>query len=182
MNKENILKLLKNYFPQDPLEKKAYQNIQKFLVEEPCCFDRSCQKGHFTASCWLESFDGKKALLTHHKKMGIWLQLGGHADGDHDLLRVSLKEAHEESGFSDIRPLLPEIFDIGVHFIPTYHNVHAHYHYDIRFLLKSFKDEPFIVSEESHNLRWIYDNEENKLPPNYDVKRMFYKWLKWKNS
>jgi hypothetical protein len=64
--------------------------------------------------------DGTKFLLTLHKKMGFWLQLGGHADGDHNLARVSMKEACEESGLQHIELLSDEIFDIGIHLIPEY--------------------------------------------------------------
>jgi len=40
---------------------------------------------------------GERVLLTHHKKLGKWLQLGGHSDGNSNMLDVALKEAKEES-------------------------------------------------------------------------------------
>ncbi|MDR3285757.1 MAG: NUDIX hydrolase [Holosporales bacterium] len=148
-----------------------------FIAKELNCFDNSCESGHFTGSCWLESFDGKAALLTHHKKYGEWFQLGGHADGNPDLLSVALREAREESGFSKIELVQAGIFDIGVHpNLPEDKGFPVHYHYDVRFYLRAAKDEPFIVSEESFSLKWIYKNEEDKIPNNYDVKRMFKKW------
>jgi 8-oxo-dGTP pyrophosphatase MutT (NUDIX family) len=61
-------------------------------------FTRERLEGHFTGSAWLVSGDGLRVLLTHHRKLGRWLQLGGHADGDRDLARVALREAEEESG------------------------------------------------------------------------------------
>ncbi|MDR0631489.1 MAG: NUDIX hydrolase [Holosporales bacterium] len=139
----------------------------------PSCFDRSCQEGHFTASCWLENYHGDAALLTHHKKFNGWLQLGGHADGDNDLLRVSMKEAQEESGLP-VEPVHCKIFDIGVHFIPPYEDTVQHYHYDVRFYLRATENKPFVVSEESHDLMWV--TQEDQLPDNYDVRRMFLKW------
>ena len=66
-------------------------------------FLRERLAGHFTASCWLVDRGGGRVLLTHHKKLGFWLQLGGHADGERDLRRAALKEAEEESGLADLR-------------------------------------------------------------------------------
>ncbi|MDR2402381.1 MAG: hypothetical protein LBD32_02895 [Cytophagales bacterium] len=67
-----------------------------FLNEFENCFARELAIGHFTGSCWLENYNGTKFLLTLHKKIGLWLQLGGHADEECDLAKVALKEAHEE--------------------------------------------------------------------------------------
>ena len=66
-------------------------------------FRRERLAGHFTASCWLVDRDGGRVLLTHHKKVGLWLQLGGHADGERDLRIAALKEAEEESGLRELR-------------------------------------------------------------------------------
>jgi 8-oxo-dGTP pyrophosphatase MutT (NUDIX family) len=170
-----ILKLLNNYFPENPTEQENKIKMLDFLAREPNCFERSCKEGHFTASCWIENFYGTAILLTHHKKFNEWLQLGGHADGDNDLLKVSLKEAFEESGLS-IEPISENIFYTGVHFIPPYKNTAPHYHYDVVFYLRATKDEPFVVSDESYDLKWMY--EEDHLPHNQDVKRMFGKWRK----
>jgi 8-oxo-dGTP pyrophosphatase MutT (NUDIX family) len=94
-----------------------------------------------------------RVLLTHHKKLDRWLQLGGHADGDTDLAAVALKEAEEESGLSDLS-VEPEIFDIDLHFIPEHKGVPGHWHYDARFVVVANGDERFAVSDESHALAW----------------------------
>ncbi|MDR1609752.1 MAG: NUDIX hydrolase [Holosporales bacterium] len=168
-----ILNLLNNYVPNDLIEQEDKCKMLNFLSREPNCFERNCEEGHFTASCWIENVYGTAVLLTHHKKFNAWLQLGGHADGDSNLLRVSLKEAFEESGFS-VEPVNENIFDVGVHFIPPYEDVYQHYHYDVKFHLRAIKDEPFVVSDESYDLKWVY--EEDQLPDNIEVKRMFRKW------
>ncbi len=59
--------------------------------EDP--FRRERLAGHFTASCWLVSADGQRLLLTHHRKLQRWLQLGGHADGDRDLAQVARRRS-----------------------------------------------------------------------------------------
>jgi len=59
------------------------------------------QSGHITASAWVVDRAGTMALLTHHRKLGRWLQLGGHADGDPDVRRVALREAMEAAAHRD---------------------------------------------------------------------------------
>src|SRR5690606_30720642 len=78
-------------------------------VGDPYVRDRL--EGHFTASSWLVSRDGARTLLTHHRKLGLWLQPGGHADGDRDLARVALREAGEETGLPGLE-VEPGIFDL----------------------------------------------------------------------
>ena len=81
------------------------------------------------------------------------MQLGGHADGDQDLARVALREAEEESGLSGLR-LEPGIFDLDRHRIPEHKDVPAHWHYDVRYVVRAGDSEAFVVSEESHALAW----------------------------
>jgi 8-oxo-dGTP pyrophosphatase MutT (NUDIX family) len=175
MHRRLITNLLNDYFSDDPIEQEDKVKMLDFLNRKPNCFERSCQECHFTASCWLENFHGNAALLTLHKKFNGWLQLGGHADGDNDLLRVSIKEAQEESGLS-VESVNCKIFDIGVHFIPPYKDIARHYHYDVCFYLRAIEDKPFVVSEESHDLMWI--DRDDQPPDNYNVRRMFRKWKK----
>jgi 8-oxo-dGTP pyrophosphatase MutT (NUDIX family) len=85
----------------------------QFLDAHEDCFERSRLVGHFCGSCWLENCDGTKFLLTLHGKHKRWTPLGGHADGDSDILRVAMREAREESGLEHIDLVSDEIFDIG---------------------------------------------------------------------
>lgn len=111
--------------------------------------------GHFTASAFLLNVDKTKFLLMHHKKLNKWLQPGGHCDGDNDVLAVAIREAQEESGINEIETVNNEIFDIDVHYIPQNRNEPAHYHYDVRFLLKTTNNDNFIKNTESHELKWF---------------------------
>lgn len=138
-------------YPAQADEAAAYQALLDEGGDNPFC--RSRLAGHFTASSWLVSGDGKRVLLTRHRKLGRWLQLGGHADGEEDLAAAALREAREESGLAGL-VLLPEIFDIDTHWIPPHGGVPGHWHYDVRYVVRAGADERFVVSEESLALAW----------------------------
>jgi hypothetical protein len=104
--------------PLDPHEAAMTAAIRDFIAAQPECLWRSCVPGHLTGSAWVVSPDRRRVLLTHHRKLDKWLQLGGHADGDPDLAAVAQREAHEESGLMGIRLLSPEVFDVDRHWIP----------------------------------------------------------------
>ena len=140
-------------------------------------FVRERLDGHFTASAWLVDRAGKRVLLTHHRKLGAWLQLGGHADGDRDLCAVALREAGEESGLAGLR-VEPGIFDLDRHWIPARGDVPGHWHYDVRYVVHATASEEFVVGEESLDLAW-HPVAELAADPQADasLRRMAAKWL-----
>jgi 8-oxo-dGTP pyrophosphatase MutT (NUDIX family) len=147
------------------------------LLDDPADpFMRERLEGHLTGGAWLVSADGKRTLLTHHRKLGRWLQLGGHADGDTDMARVALKEAEEESGLADLRVDAEAIFDLDRHWIPERKDVPGHWHYDVRYVVHATGSEAYVVSEESLDLAWreiapIAAEDDESLS------RMARKWL-----
>ena len=148
------------------------------LLDDPADpFVRKRLAGHFTASAWLVDRPGDRVLLTHHRKLGLWLQLGGHADGDRNLPRAALKEAHEESGLQGLS-IDDGIFDLDRHWIPEHKGVPAHWHYDVRYVVRAGSDEAFVVSEESHDLAWRSIAElAGEADADPSVRRMAGKWL-----
>lgn len=177
MKRTALLELLNAYNPQ-ALEEQGYkQQIIDFVVAQPECFERSLAIGHITASAWLLNKARTHALLMHHRKLDLWMQLGGHCDGDSDVLGVAIKEIQEESGIIGVRPLSAAIFDIDVHLIPANSKEAAHYHYDIRFLLGVESDEQFIQNPESKELRWISKNPQEMPTQERSVVRMYEKWI-----
>lgn len=176
-HREDILKKLSEYMPTDGQEKQYKEQIVSFITKHKDCFERSLTIGHITGSAWLLDKTGEHALLMFHKKLGIWVQPGGHCDGESDVLTVALKEAQEESGILGIRPVSLSIFDLDVHHIPMNKKEAEHYHYDIRFLLQVYSDEPLVQNEESCELKW-FSKDRNQLPTSErSITRMFDKWI-----
>ena len=174
-------KLLQNYMPHDTWEQECKNRMLQFIKDYPNCFERSLDIGHFTGSAWLLNPDQTKALLTHHTKLDKWVQLGGHCDGNPDILTVAITEAQEESGIQYIAPVSKTIFDIDIHLVPARGEQKEHYHYDVRFLLQAIETESFIQNHESKELRWISKNRNDLPTSSRSVVRIFDKWLKMNN-
>jgi ADP-ribose pyrophosphatase YjhB (NUDIX family) len=168
---------LDDYLARHPEEGDVVADFEEFLASDAAVFERSHAEGHFTGSAWLVSADGERVLLTHHRKLGRWLQLGGHADGDVDLARVALREAEEESGLGEL-VVEAEIFDLDAHRIPARGEEAEHWHYDVRHVVRATGDEEFAISAESLALAWRPVREIATDPQaDLSLRRMARKWL-----
>lgn len=180
MKRAQLFKLLEGYCPSIQ-EADAKFKMVEFAKEHEDCLERSLLKGHFTSSAWLLNKDGSKALLMHHAKLNLWVQPGGHCDGDGDFLGVAIKEAQEESGIKGISPVKEDIFDIDILLVPEYKQIPAHFHYDVRFLLQVRSDEDAVLNIESKELRWVGKDRAELPTDEPSVVRMFNKWVENKS-
>lgn len=159
MKRKPLLEMLERYRAVAPEEGDCVDRIVTLVRDNEDCFERTCAPGHITASSWILSSCRTRVLLTHHRKLGRWLQLGGHADGETEVLAVALREAREESGMhrfevlSGSEPLVP--MDVDVHRIPARPGEPEHEHHDIRFLLVAEPGQELVISDESNALRWF---------------------------
>jgi 8-oxo-dGTP pyrophosphatase MutT (NUDIX family) len=177
MHRQSLLDQLTAYAAKHPEEAETVARFIGFVSSQADCFQRSLAIGHVTGSAWIVSADGTKVLLTHHAKLDRWLQLGGHADGDPDVLAVALKEAREESGLSDFEAVDDGIFDLDIHPIPARKSDPEHLHYDVRYVLRATGNTDYIVSDESHDLRWVTLDEVAELTGEESMLRMVRKWV-----
>lgn len=154
MMRHSLIELVQKHTPFDDEESSHAQKTLQFLQANTDCTGRSNLSGHITASAWILCPQREQTLLTHHKKLNRWLQLGGHIESDHTVQQAALREAREESGIDEFELLSHAVFDIDVHTIPANRRVPEHVHYDLRFLLMA-KTTQLTISEESNDLRWI---------------------------
>jgi 8-oxo-dGTP pyrophosphatase MutT (NUDIX family) len=178
MHRQPVLKLLRAHLarPLDAHEGAMTAETIAFVETHEDCLLRTCAPGHLTGSAWIVSPDRTRVLLTHHLKLDKWLQLGGHADGDGDLLAVALREAREESGLAAVRVVAPEVFDVDRHWIPPRKADPGHYHYDLRFLLEADPAAPLVRAHaESKELAWVELARVTALNPEESMARMVRK-------
>jgi 8-oxo-dGTP pyrophosphatase MutT (NUDIX family) len=155
----DLMTLLRAHARRWPADAACAERIAAFVCEHDDCLLRTCRPGHLTGSAWILSPDHASVLLVHHRKLGRWLQPGGHADGEADLFRVASREAEEETGLRRFTTLPggspPAPLDLDVHEIPAHGPEPAHLHLDVRFLLVATPGEAARASEESTAIRWV---------------------------
>jgi 8-oxo-dGTP pyrophosphatase MutT (NUDIX family) len=179
--------MLARYRAAFPQEAAVVERICALVETHSDCFERTCRPGHITGAAWILSADRRRCLLTHHRKLDRWLQLGGHADGQCRVEEVALREAREESGVTGFEfvpidgNLMP--FDLDVHWIPARYEADgrmvedAHEHHDIRFLLIAHAGQEVRASDESDEIGWFTPEEVERLTDEASVLRMLYKAL-----
>lgn len=136
MTRTGFLDSLGRHAPEDGPEAEARQAIRDFVRRSPNPFSRSNAEGHVTASAVVARPDASEFLLLRHKKLGRWLQPGGHLEPeDSSVFAAALREAKEETGIETFDfPIGEQILDVDVHPIPAHGPDPAHFHYDIRHL------------------------------------------------
>jgi ADP-ribose pyrophosphatase YjhB (NUDIX family) len=182
MHRKDLREKLERYDPTDVTEKADKIKMLEFLNSHEDCFERSLSIGHFCGSCWLENYDGTKFLLSLHNKHKRWVPLGGHADGNFDILRVAMREAHEESGLEYLEFVSKEIFDIGIYPFPERDGIPAHLHYSVAFLVRASNlNEDIKISDESLDLRWFEKYPFDGMSGVDEEREITRQFLKWKN-
>ena len=108
-------------------------------------YTRDNPDAHFTASAWVVSPDRKQVLMAYHNLYGSWAWLGGHADGQQDLLAAAIREVQEESGLTEVRPVTPDIFSLEILTVDGHEKhgqyVSSHLHLNVSYLLEADPDQ-----------------------------------------
>ena len=154
-----LLEQLERYEPYNEQEARDRALLLRALREEADVFTRENARMHMTASAWVtnEAHDG--VLMAYHNIYDSWAWLGGHADGEEDLLAAALREANEESGIRAV-PVSRDIFSLEIlHVAPHVKRgkfVCAHLHLNATYLLEADDQAPIRCKpDENSAVRWL---------------------------
>lgn len=184
MHRRQLLTLLRDYRTRFLDEAAMLARTRRFVLEHERCFDRSLGHGHVSGSAWVVNPARSHVFLLHHRKLELWLQPGGHADNNHDIIEVALNETAEESGADReaIRLLSEGIFDLDVHLVRETPTEPRHWHYDIRFLVELDDRLHLPGNDESHAVAWVPLHQVMRLNNMRSVHRMVQKTRAWQRA
>jgi len=163
---------IERHEPRAAAQAAARAFVLRWIDTHPDALLRSCMDGHLTSSALVVDERGGRALLTLHAKLGRWLQLGGHCDGDGNLAGSALREAREESGIEGLE-IDPVVLDLDCHRIPARTGEPEHWHLDARFLVRAPAGAEPRISAESRELRWFAPLELARIETDDSVRRLF---------
>ena len=194
---EQMIQELIRYQPYNEQEAADKELMLQLLQTEPHIFERTCQATHMTASAWVVNKDWTKVLLAYHNLYQSWAWLGGHADGEKDLLQVALREVQEESSIQSVVPMTEEIYSIEILPVCGHEKrgvyVPTHLHLNVTYLLQADdREQTRIKADENSAVGWfpieeavmksaepwmrerIYRKLNEKLKKRYDVFQKCY--------
>ncbi|WP_432247978.1 NUDIX hydrolase [Streptomyces sanyensis] len=149
---EDAALVLKEYRGPDEEQAALRLAYLDHLAEHADGMWKSCGAGHLTASALVVDPARGRVLLTLHRKLGMWLQMGGHCEpGDRTLAAAALREAREESGIDGLALLPGGPVTLDRHPIPA----PCHRHLDVQYAAVAPAGATAALSEESLDLRWF---------------------------
>lgn len=137
----NLTQQLTQYRPWNEQEEADRRELLRRLESGEDLYTRSNAAAHLTASAWVVSPDRQQVLMAYHNLYDSWAWLGGHADGERDLLAVALREVREESGLTDVRPITEDIYSLEILSVDGHEKhgryVSSHLHLNVTYLLEA---------------------------------------------
>lgn len=157
---DRLKEQIRAYRPVNEQEERDKELILRCLETEKDIFTRENHLAHMTASAWIVNEPRTKVLMAYHNIYKSWSWLGGHADGETDLLKVALKEAQEESGIRHVKPVSEKIYSLEVLTVDGHVKkgayVSSHLHLNVTYLLQAEETDALHIKEdENSNVAWF---------------------------
>ena len=181
--REKLISQIEKYKPYNEQEEKDKILILDWIRNNANAFSRENTVAHMTASAWVVNKDRSKVLMVYHNIYNSWSWLGGHADGETDLLSVAIREVKEEAGISDVHPVSEEIFSLESLTVDGHmkkgNYVSSHLHFNITYLLEADSEEAVSVkADENSGVAWFTPEEAlKKSTEPWFVERVYTKLL-----
>lgn len=155
-----LRKQIEAYQPFNEQEERDKELILEYMAENPNIFLRESRLAHMTASAWIVNKERTKVLMAYHNIYNSWSWLGGHADGETDLLKVALREAREESGLRNVRPVSEDIYSLESLTVDGHIKkgkyVSSHLHLNVTYLLEADEEDSLSVKpDENSGVAWF---------------------------
>lgn len=154
----SFLELYKSFDDQEENERLAFLQFIKTFGD--FSYIRDNLVGHLTVSAWIVNSGHDKTLMAFHNLYKFWAWLGGHTDGQPDLLKVILKEIREESSLHDLCLLAPLPMDLSILSVESHYKhgvfVPRHLHYNLTYCFEADENQ-FIQAkpDENSGVNWI---------------------------
>lgn len=157
---ETLIQQLECYKPWNEQEERDRLLILQCLREQKDIFTRENRLAHMTASAWVVNPNRSRILMAYHNIYHSWSWLGGHADGEADLLSVAIREVQEESGICHVHPISEEIFSVESLTVDGHvkrdEYVSSHLHLNVTYLLEASDEESLsIKKDENSGVAWF---------------------------
>lgn len=155
-----LIRQIEDYKPWNEQEKRDQALILQCLRDQKDIFLRENRLAHMTASAWVINEDRTKVLMAYHNIYDSWSWLGGHADGEEDLLAVALREVQEESGIRKVQAVSEEIYSLEVLTVDGHvkrgEYVSSHLHLNVTYLLEASEKEHLEMKpDENSGVAWF---------------------------
>ena len=183
MTREDSIRQIENYPPFNEQEEKDKALILGWIRNNENAFSRENTVAHITASAWVVNKDRSKVLMVYHNIYNSWSWMGGHADGETDLLSVAIREVKEEAGISNVRPVSEEIFSLESLTVDGHvkkgRYVSSHLHLNVTYLLEADSEEKVSVkADENSGVAWFTPEEAlKKSTEPWVVERVYAKLI-----
>lgn len=156
----NLREQITRYIPFNEQEKKDKELMLKYIDTFDDVLTRNNEMCHFVASSWIVNKERTKILMIYHNMYKSWAWTGRHADGNQNLLQVAMREAKEETGIRNLKPLSEGFFGIQIlstnSHIKKAKYVSSHLHLDCNFLFEADENEELKIKEdENSDVKWI---------------------------